>query len=96
MAAQEKRLQAMLEGNPAIGDGLRKVSQKGQASSLAVGAKQPSAETKKRAMQSLTSQLADAYAKKTQMKKKKTNEESDDDESSDYTSSEYESSDEDA
>ena len=97
MAAQEKRLQAMLEGNPTIGAGLRKVSMKGNPKDLAVGAKQPSVEIRKKAVQTLTSQLADAFAKKNLDKKKKTNPGSDDDEeSSDYTSSEYESSDEDA
>lgn len=75
------------------------MSTKGKgAPGLGVGAKQTSVETKKRAVQSLTSQLAAAYAKKRDFdgKKKKSNaapdSDDDGDSSSDYTSSEEESS----
>ena len=70
VAAQEARLQQMLEAQPEIGEGLRKVSLKKGPADLATS-KQTSVETKKRAMQSLTSQLADAYAKKNFGKGKK-------------------------
>ena len=68
VAAQEAALQQMLEAQPEIGAGLRKVSAKKTPEELKT---QNSGETKKRAMQSLTSQLADAYAKKNFGKGKK-------------------------